>query len=117
MSFSLNILINQSFYNKTNPDIFSNAKSNTLNSIAIDAEEACMNECPVRTGNLRASHYIVYDEDSAKIMNSAEYASDVIYGTDSRPPNDYPQRALNSLNGAYADVYYQILSGAGVLGL
>lgn len=116
MSFSVNVTINESFYRKTNVDIYKQASKNTINQIVIDAEEECMKECPVRTGNLRASHYIVYDGDSsAKILNSAEYASDVIYGNRTRSPNDYPQRALNNLNGAYDEVFIQILASMGVL--
>ena len=117
MSFSVNVTINDDFYRKTNVDVYKQASRNAINRIVLDAEEECMRECPVRTGNLRASHYIVFEGDSsAKILNSAEYASDVIYGNGTRPPNDYPQRALNNLNGAYDEVFVDILSSMGVLG-
>lgn len=115
MSFSCNVTYNQSFYNKTNSDAIKGAVKNTINTIVIQAEEECRRECPVRTGNLRDSHYVVHEGDTAKILNTAEYANDVIYGSQSRSPNDYPQRALNNLNGEYEEVFMESLSSLGVL--
>lgn len=114
MSFSANLTINPSFYNKTNPDAFKEAQKNTINQIGMQAEEECRRECPVRTGNLRDSHYVVYEGDTVKIMNMADYAATVIYGNQTRSPNDYPQRALNSLNGQYETMFIESLSQFGV---
>ena len=116
MGFTANLIINQSFYNKLNGDNIKKAEVETIKLIASEAEENCRMECPVRTGNLRDSHYTVFEEDTAKVMNTAEYASAVIYGTESRSPNDYPQRALNNLNGTYEELFINALMQYGVLG-
>ena len=117
MGFSVNITMNQGFYTKTNPDIFRKAENDTIKSITIEAEEECRRECPVRTGNLRDSHYTVFEEDTGKVLNTAEYANTVIYGNDTRSPNDYPQRALNNISTMFEELFIQSLSQEGVIGL
>lgn len=117
MGFNINVTINESFYSKTNSGNYRKAVSETLKSIGTSAEEQCRIECPVRTGNLRDSHYTVFEEEVCRVLNTAEYAGDVIYGNNSRPPNDYPQRALNSLGETYSSTFTEILSQMGVLGI
>lgn len=117
MSFNVNVTINESFYSKTNSENYRKAVSETLKSIGTSAEEQCRLECPVRTGNLRDSHYTVSEEDVCRVLNTAEYAKDVIYGNSTRSPNDYPQRALNNLSETYSSTFIEILGQMGVLGI
>jgi len=115
MSFSLNITMNDSFYKKTSTDTYKKAMNETLKLITYEAEDGCINECPVRTGFLRDSHYTEFNDTEGKVMNSADYAHDVIYGTANSRSNDYPQRVLNSMNQDYAELFMESLMNNGVL--
>lgn len=93
----LEITINDSYTNKTNPDNYINAMQDTVSEVVQKTMEECQNECPVRTGNLRDSHSQESEGMEGSIKNSAEYAKYVIYGTSRMAANNYPQRAWNSI--------------------
>jgi len=111
----VNVIINDGFYKKLNESNFRNAIVDTVRTTTTEADEDCRRECPVRTGNLRDSHYTVYEGDTGKVMNTAEYANTVIYGNETRSPNNYPQRVLNNMNGTYEEMFLKSLSQNGVL--
>lgn len=91
------ITINESFTRKTNPELYIQAISDTVGEVTQRTMEECQAECPVRTGNLRDSHAVEIEEMSASITNSAEYWMYVVYGTSRQSPNNYPQRAWNTI--------------------
>ncbi|WP_405286363.1 HK97 gp10 family phage protein [Methanobrevibacter sp.] len=91
------ITINDSFTNKTNPEAYSNAIRDTVSEVSEKTMEECQAECPVRTGNLRDSHSVESDGMEATIRNSAEYWIYVVYGTSRMSANNYPQRAWNTI--------------------
>ena len=112
---NLEVIINESFHTKLNGDTFHKAQSETIELITTQAEEQCRLECPVVTGNLRDSHYVSVEDIVGKVLNTADYAGTVIYGDGKRSPNDYPQRALNNLEGTYEKYFIEALSTYGVL--
>ena len=93
----VDITINASFEKKVNPDNYKAAIQDTLAESTERIMEEFQNECPVRTGNLRDSRSVEIGEMSSSIHNSAEYAGYVIYGTSRMSPNNYPQRAWNTI--------------------
>lgn len=114
MGFSVEVTINQSFNNKVNVDNYKKAMDETIKLVTYEAEDGCINECPVRTGFLRDSHYTEFNNGLGRVMNSAEYAHDVIYGTRYSRSNDYPQRVLNSMKTDYSSLFRRALLDLGV---
>ena len=114
MGFSVDVTINQSFYNKTNQDNYKKAINQTVKLVTYEAEDGCINECPVRTGFLRDSHYSQFNDTAGRVMNSAEYAHDVIYGTAVSRSNNYPERVLNSMKMDYGRLFREALIDLGV---
>ncbi len=114
MGFSVDVQINQNFYNKTNTDNYRKAINQTVKLVTYEAEDGCINECPVRTGFLRDSHYTEFNDTVGRVMNSADYAHDVIYGTPRSRSNNYPQRVLNSMKTDYSSIFKSALSDVGV---
>ena len=91
------ITFNDSYYAKTNPENYVNAMKATVGDTADATMSECQSECPVRTGNLRDSHFVEKDEFTATIHNSAEYWIYVVYGTSRMASNNYPMRAWNTI--------------------
>lgn len=114
MGFSVDVQINQGFYNKTNADTYKKAINQTIKLVTYEAEDGCINECPVKTGFLRDSHYTEFNDTVGMVRNSAEYAHDVIYGTPHSRSNDYPQRVLNSMKTDYNSIFRSALLDLGV---
>lgn len=96
----VNVIYNDGFYNKLNPDNYKEAISETVKDVGDSFLEGCQEECPVDTGNLRDSHYVVFDGLSFTINNSAEYWVYVVYGTYKMSANNYPQRVINNIIGS-----------------
>lgn len=115
MSVSLNVLISDRFYKKLDGEIYRKAEQDTVRDSTEEANDLCMDECPVRTGFLKSQHYAIISGDIGRVVNYADYAPDVIYGTVNQSANNYPQRALNNLNGKYADMFMSNLNQYGVL--
>lgn len=93
----LEIKFNDSYTNKTDPDSYLKAMSDTVQEVCEETMKECQVECPVRTGNLRDSHFVEGEHLEATLRNSAEYWIYVVYGTRWMSANNYPQRAWNTI--------------------
>ena len=94
----IKVEINKSFYDKTSPETYIQAMEESIRHITETTLDACKDESPVRTGNLRDGHYSKHTGLESYIMNSVDYAPYVIYGTSRQAPNPYTQRAVEKVN-------------------
>ena len=97
-----------SFYNKLNKSALITAQERLVEKLTQVLEEECVKECPVRTGNLRDSHYVVLNGLESYVGNNTDYAPYVIYGTSKQSPNNYPQRAIrNTITSTYLRLVFE----------
>ena len=73
------------------------ACSDTIQEVTNDLLNEVKKECPVRTGNLRDGHFTSTTIMQGNVHNNVEYTPYVVYGTSRQAPNNYPQRALNTV--------------------
>lgn len=74
------------------------------------AEGEAKEECPVDTGYLMNSHSTEIDEQNGTVYNSADYWLYVVYGHHSYAGDDYPQRALTTVEGKIDDIIENAIS-------
>lgn len=103
-----------SYYNKLDSNKYLKAEEDCIKNITLEAEEGCINEAPVRTGNLRDGHYSEINGLEGKVMNDVEYMPYVVYGTSRQAPNNYPQRVLNAMAETYYEKFIESLRDNGV---
>ncbi|MBQ6220029.1 MAG: HK97 gp10 family phage protein [Methanobrevibacter sp.] len=97
MGVNVSLTFNDSFYKKLDTNSITEAITDTVNDVTEAAVSECQSECPVRTGNLRDSHYTEIDDYTGSILNTAEYWIYVVYGTYKMSANNYPSRAWNNM--------------------
>ena len=97
MKLDIQVDFRESYYKKLNSMSLVEACSDTIQEVTNDLLNECRKECPVRTGNLRDGHFTSTTIMQGNIHNNVEYAPYVIYGTSRQSPNNYPQRALNTV--------------------
>lgn len=85
------------FYNKLNKKAFQQSTEDLVEKLTRELEYYCKLESPVDTGNLRDSHYTRLDGFNSTVGNSAEYVGYVVNGTSKQAPNNFPQRAVNTV--------------------
>lgn len=95
-----------SFYNKLNRKAFEQAETQLIEKLTRELEFECVREAPVRTGALKESHYTVIDGLDSYVGVGVDYALYVIYGTSRQAPNNYPQRAVNTV---ISETYIRLL--------
>lgn len=96
--FDIKITYNDSFNKKTNGRLYQDCLHDCIEYTTTEFMEACKDEAPVRTGNLRDGHYVKVTGLNGIVGNDVEYAKYVIYGTSRQAPNNYPSRVVSRLN-------------------
>ena len=68
-----------------------------ITKVTLEAEKECKTECPVDTGNLMNSIASEIGEDEGLVKTDVEYAPYVIYGTSKMEANNFPERAMQTI--------------------
>ena len=97
LNLDIKVDFTESFNRKLNSMSYVEACSDTIQQVTQELLTEVKNECPVRTGNLRDGHFTSTTILQGNIHNTVEYAPYVIYGTSRQSPNNYPQRASNTI--------------------
>ena len=117
MNLDIKVDIAESFNRKIDTTNLLEACSETVQTVTRELEQACRDECPVRTGNLRDGHFTSTTALQGNVHNHVHYAKYVIYGTSRQAPNNYPQRAKNRVadSGKIASILQENLQKRGIL--
>lgn len=97
VSIQFNVDFLPNFYNKLNEKAFIHAEEQLIEKLTRELEIQCVREAPVRTGKLRDSHYTIIDGLDSYVGNNVDYTPYVVLGTSRQAPNNYPQRAINTV--------------------
>ena len=94
MEINVEVWFNPSFYKKLDQRALQRSHEQLIEKLCHDIEKECRIQAPVRTGNLRDSHYTIIDGLESYVGNSAEYVNIVRFGARNTVPNDYVTRAI-----------------------
>lgn len=94
--------------------IYSEVVEEVIRDTTLYAEGEAKTECPVDTGYLMNSHSTEIDEQKGTVYNSADYWLYVVYGHHSYAGNDYPQRALTTVEGQIDSIIENAISKKGL---
>lgn len=95
---TLEVKFTDSYNRKTNPSLYEDSLRDVIEFFTNELVDACKDEAPVRTGNLRDGHYPIVNDLTGSVGNDVEYAPYVIFGTSRQAPNNYPQRVVNKVD-------------------
>lgn len=103
-----NVIINDSFYTKTDDKKVQTACKKAVREVLIDLVKACQDEVPVDTRNLLRSHHSEVQESGntitglVKVGENARYWKYVQFGTYKMDDNAYITRALSKIEPSQA---------------
>lgn len=94
--------------------IYSGVVEDVIQDVTLYAEGEAKEECPVDTGFLMNSHSTEIEGARGTVYNSADYWIYVVYGHRSYGGNDYPQRALTTVEGQIDSIIENAISKRGI---
>lgn len=97
MTLNLDIKFNNSYYKKTNKQIFKQITQEAVSETIQYAETEARKTAPIKTGNLRASHSTRITNESAQLVNNCGYASYVAFGTSRQAAQNYPLTIVKNI--------------------
>ena len=94
--------------------IYNEVVEDVIRDTTLYAEGEAKEECPVDTGYLMNSHSTEIEGARGTVYNSADYWIYVVYGHHSCPPNDYPKRALTTVEAQVDSIIDNAISKRGL---
>lgn len=94
--------------------IYNEVVEDVIRDTTLYAEGEAKEECPVDTGYLMNSHSTEIDGARGTVYNSADYWIYVVFGTRYQAANDYPQRALTTVQGQIDSIIDNAISKRGL---